>query len=251
MSDFVQIVPVALGTRLTLKAGCVLINDHGVRVLVDPGHFDTRARLEEALWHTAAIGLCDIDMVYFTHLHFDHYNDLGFADVPLVLMPRREKIAVDEFVALRGDLDAYETRIRAAHHSIAPVFMRQFLYMASDPRYDFDHVSFSQQLCLIDADKNITRNLKTVDLPGHSIGQLGLEMITRYGRTLVAGDAALSLEDYQQPDISHHLVVVDPDQLMATRSRLAEFDCVAPGHGAWFNPRTGQPISTTQEECNA
>ena len=249
-TELVDIVPLALGTKLTLKAGCVLISDGASRVLVDPGCFATRALLEQALQAAAGIGVADIDVLFFTHLHFDHYNDLGFADVPRVLMPRKEVAEVAVLTGLRGDVAAYTERIRAQHHHVAPVFLRQFLRLIDDRRYDFARISFAPRLELVAPGHPVTPNLRVIDLPGHSIGQVGLSMRTRFGHTAVVADAALSAEDYRQSGIGHHLVVFDPEALLRTRAQLAGFDCIVPGHGAWFNPRTGAPVTEQLEECH-
>lgn len=248
MSERVNLVPLAVGTRLTLRAGCVLIEDGAERVLVDPGCFATRAQLERVLQACAGIGVADVTVLFFTHLHFDHYADLGFADVPRVLMPRREFEAVRELGGLRGDAVAYQARIEATHQRVSPVFMRQFLRLMDDPSYDFERVSFRPQLQLVAPGDRPTPNLRVIDLAGHSVGQVGLEMHSVHGRTAVAADAVLSAEDFRQPGIGHHLVVHDEAALLATRARLAQFDCVVPGHGAWFDPRTGRPLPALQEE---
>ena len=249
-TPLVRITPLALGTRLTLKAGCTLIEDDGEHILVDPGCFASRERLDEALQASAGIGLADVAIVFFTHLHFDHYRDLGFAEVARVLMPRTEVDAARRLAALRGHTAAYVAHIEATHERISPVFMRQFLRLVDDPRYDFDGVSFRQQLELIGPGDRPTPNTRVIDLAGHSVGQVGLAMHTVHGRTVVAGDAALSAEDMGLPDIGHHLVVHDGPALMRTRQRLREFDCVVPGHGAWFNPRTGRSLPAHQESSH-
>jgi glyoxylase-like metal-dependent hydrolase (beta-lactamase superfamily II) len=242
VSECLDIVPLALGTRLTLKAGCVLIRDGATRVLVDPGCFAGRAQLDAALHERAGVGLADVDLVFFTHLHFDHYNDLGFADVPRVVMPRREAEEVAILAGLRGDVPAYREHIRNSHHQVSSIFMRQFVALMDDRRYALDQVSFRRQLEFAEPGDVLTPNLRVIDLAGHSIGQLGLALRTRWGLTAVAADAVLSAEDYAAQGIDHHLVVHDREALLRSRARLGGFDCIVPGHGAWFVPRTGQAV---------
>lgn len=250
MSEQVDITPLAFGTKLTLKAGCVLIQDGGLSILVDPGHYGSRPVLDAALECAAGIRVADVDVVFFTHLHFDHYNDLGFSDIPRVVMPRKEKAAVESLSKFAFHIDMYSQNIRETHQKIAPVFMRQFLRFSNDVRYNFAKVSFRDRLVLADPGNYITPNVRTIDLAGHSVGQLGLDMTTQWGRTVVAGDAVLSFEDYCAGGIAHHLVVFDVEKLLAARQRLAKFNCIVPGHGAWFHPRTGQLARAPQEEFN-
>lgn len=250
MSDAVRITPLALGTRLTLKAGCTLLSDGGRHVLVDPGCFPTRAALEASLQASAGIGVADLHTVFFTHLHFDHYNDLGFADVPRVAMPRREANEVQELMSRRDDLDAYRDRIHSTHDVVSPVFMRQFVALRNDPRYDLAEVSFRPQLVFVEAGQWLTDRLRLIDLSGHSVGQLGLRTTTVHGDTAVVADAALSAEDYLRPGVGHHLVVHDTSRLLESRARLVQHDCIVPGHGAWFHPRTGARIQPIEEPCH-
>jgi glyoxylase-like metal-dependent hydrolase (beta-lactamase superfamily II) len=251
VSDFIQIISLACGTRLTLKAGCVLLRDGGVTILVDPGQFASRRELDAALMARAAITLADVDMVYFTHLHFDHYDDLGFANVPAVVMPQREVAEVVALMRLRHDTAAYEHRIRDSHEVLAGIFLRQFLRLKDDPRYDFDNVSFASRLRTVLPGERLTPHITTVDLPGHCIGQLGLQLPTQWGNTLIAADAVLSLQDYGAASFDHHLVVQHRASMQATRKRLAGYDCIVPGHGEWFCPATALPVSTQKELSHA
>lgn len=251
MSEPVRIVPLALGTRLTLKAGSTLLIDGARHVLVDPGCFQTRAALDAALDRAAGIGVADLDTVFFTHLHFDHYNDLGFADVPRVAMPRREANEVHTLMALSHDLAAYQGWIERTHEVVSPVFMRQFVHLRDDPRYDFARVSFRKRLELVEPGQWLTDRLHLIDLRGHSVGQIGIETRTAHGRTAVVADAALSAEDYRREGVDHHLVVHNRALLIESRARLAHMDCIVPGHGAWFCPRTGAVIQPIEELCHA
>lgn len=251
MSNFVEIIPLAFGTKLTLKAGCVLIRDGSTNILVDPGQFASRHELDQMLMAKASITISNIDIVYFTHLHFDHYDDLGFSDVPLVLMPRQEVQEVKELMRLRHDVDAYKKRINSSHELLAGIFLRQFVRLMDDQRYDLDNTSFARKLQTVLPGELISSRVKTVDLPGHSIGQIGLEMQTQWGRTLVAADAVLSVEDYLAESFDHHLVIHNLAAMKATRQRLAEYDCVVPGHGTWFCPRTALPLTTKEDKTYA
>jgi glyoxylase-like metal-dependent hydrolase (beta-lactamase superfamily II) len=241
----------ACGTRLTLKAGCVLLRDGGVTILVDPGQFASRRELDAVLMAKAAITTAAVDMVFFTHLHFDHYDDLGFADVPAVVMPQHAVAEVEALMRLREDAAAYERRIRDSHEVLAGIFLRQFLRLKDDPRYDFDRVSFASRLRTVAPGEHLTPRIATVDLPGHCIGQLGLAMPTQWGNTLVAADAVLSLEDYGAASFDHHLVIQHRAAMHTTRQRLAGYDCIVPGHGDWFCPATALPVSTEKEPSHA
>jgi len=235
----VALTPLAYGTKLTLKAGCVLIDDGGVRILVDPGHFGSRVELAAAMEALAGCALEDVDVLFFTHLHFDHYADLGFAEVPRVAVPEKEFQFFGAAAELKHDPEAFLDFIRSNHEHIAPIFLRHFQRLAHDRRYNFETVSFRDRLELVRPGELLSPRVRVIDLPGHSPGHCGLELYTRWGRTVIAGDAVLSLEDSRATDASHHLIAYRFDKLVQSRERLKLFDFIIPGHGTWFSPRTG------------
>lgn len=244
----VDLRPVAYGTKLTLKVGCVLVTDGAHRILTDPGCFRTRAELDDALMHSAGITLADIDTVFFTHLHFDHYFDLGFADVGEVAMPRADIAYFAQAGERRHDPQAFRRYIEDSYEYVAPVFLREFARVANDPRYDFANTSFADRLRLIEPGERLSANTEVVDLPGHSPGHCGLACTSQWGRTLIAGDAVLSLEEALQPDSAdYQLIYFDRAALLDTRRRCLDYDAVVPGHGRWFSPATRQLLTNPGE----
>lgn len=237
----VRIHALGFGTRLTLRVGCVLLEDAGHRILVDPGHFDSKAELLQALRKHAGIGLADIDTVFFTHLHFDHYNDLDFSEVGEVLVSAEEMDFIDASArAGEGGDESYRGFIEAHYEFVSPMFMREFLRLYKDARYDFRRVSFADRMRRVRAHEHVTPNVRIVALPGHSPGLLGLTCETRWGDTLIAGDAVLSLADACGAEGETHLIWHRKDALLRTRAACMKFDVVVPGHGPWFCPATAQ-----------
>jgi glyoxylase-like metal-dependent hydrolase (beta-lactamase superfamily II) len=244
----VSITPLGFGTRLTLRVGCVLLEDAGHRVLVDPGHFDSKAELLQALREHAGLTLADIDTVFFTHLHFDHYNDLDFSEVGEVLVSDEEMVFIDASAqAGEGGDESYRAFINMHYEFVAPVFMRQFMRLYRDARYDFARVSFASKMRRVRAGENVTPNLSIVALPGHSPGLLGLVCETRWGDTLIAGDAVLSLEDMCSAEGEAHLIWHRKEQLLQTRDACMKFDAIVPGHGPWFCPATARVLGEDNE----
>lgn len=235
----------SIGTRLTLRAGTCLVRVGADLTLVDPGGLGDEAALAAAL---AALGLSpgDVNRVFYTHLHFDHYAGTCFGgQVPEVVIPRVEYDFARRLYALRADRDACRAALGASHHRIAPVFLREFLRLAGDPRYDFDRPELTGRLRLATPGMRLAPGLTCVDLAGHCPGQLGLAARTALGETVIAGDAVLSLEDWQAPDLDHLLIIWERERLLAARARLAGVDCVIPSHGPWFRPADGRLLPAT------
>ncbi len=252
MSNKVGIHALGFGTRLTLRVGCVLLEDAGHRILVDPGHFDSKPELLRALQQHAGIGLADIDTVFFTHLHFDHYNDLDFSAAGEVLVSAEEMLFIEASARAGAGGDAsYRDFIETHYEFVAPVFMRQFMRLYKDARYDFEHVSFAAKMRRVQAGENVTPNVRIVALPGHSPGLLGLVCETHWGSTLIAGDAVLSLADACSAAGEEHLIWHRKEALLQTRNACMSFDAIVPGHGPWFCPATarvlGEEIANERE----
>ncbi len=242
-----RVLGLALGTRLTLRAGATLVVDGDSRIVVDPGPFQSLAELAAAL-HPHGLTPADIDTVYFTHLHFDHYTPAAIPPgVRRVCIPAAERAFIDALTPLAADLDAYRARLLETHERIAPVFLREFVRLARDARYDFARLPYADRLVELGPDARPSAHTRTVALPGHCPGQLGLEVTTAHGTVLIAGDAVLSLADWQAPDVSHHLIVHERAALIASRERAGQADCVVPGHGDWFSPRSGRVLATDSD----
>ena len=248
VSNLVGIHALGFGTRLTMRVGCVLLEDAGRRILVDPGHFDSKAELLQALQQHAGIGLAEVDTVFFTHLHFDHYNDLDFSEAGEVLVSAEEMVFIEASARAgeNGD-DSYRQFIEANYEFVAPVFMRQFMRLYKDARYDFERVSFAAKMRRVQAGENVSPNVRIVALPGHSPGLLGLVCNTHWGNTLIAGDAVLSLADACSKEGEGHLIWHRKKELLQTRSNCLKFDAIVPGHGPWFCPATASVLGEISE----
>lgn len=240
MSEKARVYRLNRPTRLTLRASATLVVDGPRRFLVDDGDFATAAELDAALRSVVGFGLDGITDAYFTHLHFDHYKALapecrGWR----IHVPRQEYRFVCELMRYREDRAAYKAFLKESHELIAPVFLREFLRLATDSRYDFESSDRACEFHLCDPGEQLSPHVATVDLAGHCPGQMGLWVDTEQGACMIAGDAVLSLDDFLATGIDHHLIVHDRERLLASRRRVAEADFVVPGHGEWFDPRRG------------
>lgn len=231
-----QVHPLAFGTRLTLRAGACVVLDGEEVTLVDPGAMDTPQEIDGAL-QAYGLRLVEVTRVFYTHLHFDHYAGTVFGPhVREVAMPRAEYDFTRRLMALRHDRLAYRQVLTQTHDHIAPVFLRQFLRLADDPRYDFERPELQERLRLVEPGESVGPGMCSVDLAGHCPGQLGLWGRSQHGETLIAGDAVLSLEDWTAADTRHLLIAWNRRQLRENRRKMAAMDCVIPSHGRWFRP---------------
>jgi len=219
---------------MTLRANSTLIIDGDRRILVDLGCFSSLDEIDTALRAATEFGLEEITDCYFTHLHFDHYKPLFPSNHGCrVRFPRREHEFIGKLMRFKDEPDRYRQFLLDTHELIAPVFLREFLRLAQDVRYQFADT----EAILQDEGEWLSPHVQTVGLTGHCPGQLGLRVETAQGVCLIAGDAVISLDDFLAKDTSHHLIVFNREQLLRSRQRVAEADYVVPGHGDWFESK--------------
>lgn len=199
-----------LGTNVGRPALCAVSlvegpDAHGRarRILVDTGHVGRR----QVLWAALAgkgIGPADIDMVFLTHAHWDHVQNVDVFDrAPLLLHP-------DEF-----------------EYSLNP-HPREFA-MPPWTRSLLERQTVRQ---VVEGDELIP-GVKVVELPGHTVGSIGLAVETSSGCAVIAGDAL----HYARVALERRNPLVFWDEELAAESidRVVEMaDVIYPGHDRPF-----------------
>lgn len=236
MSEPASVYSLNIPSRWTLRAGASLIVDGDRHILVDSGYFETQAELNESLEASAGITLAEITDLYYTHLHYDHYRPLRSKRKMRVHIPEVEYRFINELMQHRRDRQSFCAFLQETHEVIAPVFLRQFFNFANDSRYQWNTMTDAGEIYLCRPGMLLSEHVRTVDLPGHCPGQLGLEIRTDHGIGMIAGDAVICLRDFTAADTDHHLIVHNRQKLLQSRRRVAQADFVIPGHGAWFDP---------------
>lgn len=244
MSELASVYRLNKPSRLNLEVGAALVVDGDCRILVDPGYFTSLEELDQALQQAAGIRLAALTDVFFTHLHYDHYSPLLFELSGLTLhVPQQEYAFIKMLMQHRDDPQRFSAFLQESHEVITPVFLRQFLLYANDPLYCLENIAVANRVHLRQVGEYLSPAVKILDLPGHSPGQLGLEIQSKHGTGIVSGDAVTCLEDYLVGDINHHLIVYDRSKLQDSRQRIGQADFVIPGHGAWFAPRLNSLVT--------
>ena len=232
-----KLISLNCGTQLTLKANATLVLDGDLCMLVDPGAFMDINEIDASLNTHCGLNVSDLNTIYYTHLHFDHYRQYPWGDnIKKIYIPINEYQYISQLMALRNNEKEYTAYIEKTHDVISPVFLRQFLKIAHEDRYRVEDLLKLGQIELISEDTNISDNIITIGLDGHCAGQLGLKILTQEGTAIIAGDAALSLEDYCSNNCDHHLIMFDQHRWQLSKNKLCEADYVIPGHGPWFDP---------------
>jgi N-acyl homoserine lactone hydrolase len=153
------------GSSLAFQGGffgissIVLVEAGGKRALFDCGHGVTRRMLRASLAERG-LGLDDIDLLVFSHGHFDHVLNLDLFPNAPILMSRDER----EYV---------ETPF--ADDPATPFYLPALLA--------------GRDVQLIDGEAEILPGVTMFPTPGHAPGHVSLELATDTGPVVLAADA--------------------------------------------------------------
>ncbi len=186
-----------------------LLRGEGRTILFDTGPFRVRPMLLEAL---ARLGLKprDIDTVFLTHLHWDHVENIDLFAHAEILTPHVEfEYAANPRPGDWGTPPYVRAMLEGMNVNLLP----------------------NEETQLFDG-------VRTLLLPGHSIGLQGLVVETEEGRAVMASDALWSARDATRgiPDVAFF----NPAQAQASLDRaLAAGDLFYPGHDRPFRLKGG------------
>lgn len=154
------------GNNVRLEGGflglssIVLVEADGKRILVDTGHHVTRLMLLDAL-KERGLSPDDIDIVFLTHLHFDHANNVDLFRHARIMASRAEW----EYAAAPHPDD----------HFMAPGTLRIL------PEMNLELFDTPPQLCT---------GVRAIATPGHTPGHMSVVVETEdRGIVIIAGDA--------------------------------------------------------------
>jgi glyoxylase-like metal-dependent hydrolase (beta-lactamase superfamily II) len=222
-----------------MSAGGLLVQIRGTTVLIDAGVGTMTSSFAFATVDCGSLidvleGLAvppeDIDVLAFTHLHFDHAG-WAFADGTKVFVNARYKVAAQEwapYAAGRGD-DGDAT----PRHVISAL------------------ASGKEQFDVLFDGEEIVPGIRALVTPGHTPGHTAFVITSRTGRRLIAfGDAFHSPIQMTHPD---WMSIADPDapNVLAARHRLLDQLSVPGtiGFGGHFGDQPfGQVVADDQGE---
>ena len=197
-----------------------LLRDDKRTILFDTGPFRIRRALLDAL-KCRGLTPDDIDTVFLTHLHWDHVENLDLFPNAEILTPQLEF--------------EYARNPRPGDWGTPPYMHAIFESM---------HI-----VTLADEEQELFPGVRTLLLPGHSIGLQGLVVETDGGRAVLASDALWSARDATRgvPDVAFF----NPQQAQASLDRaLAAGDIFYPGHDRPFRLSNGSVQYEAQYRYN-
>jgi glyoxylase-like metal-dependent hydrolase (beta-lactamase superfamily II) len=173
----------------------VLIETESRRILVDPG-LSSLDDLRAALFQRAGLRPEDIDTIFLTHFHRCHWQGVSLFSKSAWLMSRAE------------------IRWRQQHRETA----------------DEEQNILAR---IVPFEDHPIRGIELIPTPGHSRGSASLLFETREGMVVVAGDAVLTFDHFEDREPSE--MAEDAKEARRSISYIAKIaDAVAPGHDNYF-----------------
>ena len=208
-----QVIRIRCGT-----VNCYLVAEGKSAVLVDTG---SRENL------SGVINVCDkydIKLILLTHTHFDHAEN---ADE----LSRRYSVPVALHRADDELFDDYSKQPLMSRGMVGKVILKM-----SVPKLDSIKVKRPDNIFFVKDGDDLTKygiNAKIIELPGHTIGSIGLDV---EGRDLIVGDA---LDNWVYPERAHLYFNSDAVEKSAIRIRNLGERQIWYGHG---NPTRSQEV---------
>ena len=196
-----------------LQINTVLVNTGDKLVLIDAGcgvdkFQNTTGGL---LGNLAAAGYApgDIDMILFTHAHFDHLWGISDHENASLLFPSAEFVASETEVAFWSDPE-----------------LASKLPPAQQPRVTQTNLKLaSPRLHLIKAGAEVAPGVTTFDTPGHTPGHMSVHISSGSEEMLLTGDVVFDSEvSFLHPEWPFGF---DIDAPMGTKARMAFLDRAA------------------------
>ena len=194
------------GNNLRLRSGflalanATLITCDAGPILFDVGHYCNRATLLEGL-ATQNMTPQDVKVVFLSHLHFDHCNNVDLFPNAKILVSQREW----EYASNPHENDMY-----------IPWMVKEQLR--------------KHDLKLIDGENRITEGVHYFPAPGHTPGSFALKLDTeKFGCVVIAGDALKYPKEAiaQKCDMAFDTIAKGT----ATIKRMLDMaDRIVPGH---------------------
>lgn len=178
----------------------VLVEANETKILIDTGHHVTRMMLMKAL-DKRGLSPDEIDIVFLTHLHFDHANNIDLFTKSKILVSRTEW--------------EYASSPHAKDH-----------FIPSHIQYVLKRLNLE----IYDGEPEIATGVKAIATPGHTPGHMSVLLTSsELGTVVIAGDAIKYPKETltRSCDLAFDTIEIGSESI-AKIMKMA--DCIVPGH---------------------
>nr|WP_287837312.1 MBL fold metallo-hydrolase [Halomonas sp.] len=178
----------------------VLVEANSKKILIDTGHHVTRMMLMKAL-DDRGISPDEIDIVFLTHLHFDHVNNIDLFTKSKILVARTEW-----------------------EYASSPHVNDHFI-----PSH-IQHTLAELNLEIYDGEPEITTGVRAISTPGHTPGHMSILLESKeLGAVVIAGDAIKYPKETltKSCDLAFDTIEIGSKSIVKLMKMA---DCIVPGH---------------------
>jgi len=198
-------------------ATCTVVQTEHGNVVVDPSQDGEEMR--QSVFNRCGLKPSDIDIVYSTHFHRDHWMGAHAFPNAAFYMPKTD---CESAMALK----------------------------------DYVIPEHAESLArLVPIEGQIVEGLTLVPLPGHTPGLQGVLFDAPEGRVLISGDSIMNFEYFQAKEGYFYSVSLEKSrESIEKAAQIADF--IVPGHGNYFPVRAypfkeaGKPVRRAYPETN-
>ena len=188
---------------------CALIRTGEHTMLFDTGAHGVIKILEKS-FADLGVSFAEVDTIFLSHLHYDHSNNVAKFPSAEIIVGKKEW--------------------EYAHQSLdewTPLEMIQYL-------------DRERRVRLVDDGEKIFEGMTALFVPGHTPGQMALELDTPDGILVLAGDAVKNRSELEQEFADQS---VDTSLSEASIRRIKKIaDRVLPGHDGYLRIENGKVI---------
>ena len=227
--------PINAGSEFPhLRANAILVREQGLVALVDCGGKKDAESIQREL-AVQGISKSQISLIVFTHLHYDHCENIDLFNRAEIVVHWREIELLERFLAA-STMEEVKSQINAHYEHVHAFFLRTMCQ-----RYDVDRSLYAKiledrgRLLIVDHDNYDVGKFSMIETSGHSVGHMSVYVHSERP-ILIAGDAILSLNSLNQQRVEKQNICWNRENQRISAERImAGSGFVIPGHGKPFD----------------
>jgi glyoxylase-like metal-dependent hydrolase (beta-lactamase superfamily II) len=230
-----------------LKATSVLIEDRGLRAVVDCGSRDDRDAILQNLF-VRGISRSSIEALFLTHLHFDHCENAAIFNRATIVVHGEELELMNRLLS-ESSTDGASTLLLESYEALPPFYLRTILRKLHLHRSEYARLlSDRGRMHIVWCDRSTINGFEVISTKGHSVGHVSV-IVPGNKPILIAGDAVPSQRAWESRGTSENQFCWRTLEHRRCQDAIATWcGVVVPGHGIPFEVQTGESVPYSELE---
>jgi glyoxylase-like metal-dependent hydrolase (beta-lactamase superfamily II) len=230
-----------------LKASSILVEDHGLCAVVDCGSRDDRDTLLRNL-NLRGISSSRIELLFLTHLHFDHCENADIFDNATIVL-HGEELELLERLLKEQTTEGASRLLLQSYETLPPFYLRTILRKLHLYRSEYARLlSDRARMQIIWNDRSTINGFEVIATKGHSAGHISV-VVSGAQPVLIAGDAVPSRRAWQARHTSNSQFCWRNREHRQSQDAISTWcGIVIPGHDVPFDIQTGESVPYSELE---